>query len=246
MPHLPQTIPTSATPSPGARLDLLIGIAAAILLHAGFAFGDRLLPSGDATQAAPAEEAIPTIALAPMPQLEPEPLPPEESASSAEAGDLADLAPPMQADTPSPVASTSVFVQKLQPAPPSGLGPPSGVIVIPTGAFGRGGAGGAGLQGLFDLSALDQKPSPRLIVKPAYPFEMRRSNLGGEVLVGLVVDSDGNVRDPFVIRSTNQAFESEALRAVARWKFRPGRKGGVNVSTRNVQIPIVFNLTDNT
>ncbi|EIQ01189.1 periplasmic protein TonB [Opitutaceae bacterium TAV1] len=229
------------------KRDLLAGVLVATLLITGLAFSNRLLPSGPET-AAPAEADMPVIALVPLPQLEPEPPSPEEFASlsdNAPAPDISDLAPPMQADTPAAAVSTTAFVQKLQPPPPPGLGKPAGVISIPKGNFSRGSGVGSGLQGLFDLAALDQKPVPRFLAKPAYPFEMRRSGVNGEVLVGFIVDADGNVRDPFVVRSTNPAFESEALRAAARCKFRPGRKGGVNVSTRNVILPYSFTLTDN-
>lgn len=229
------------------KRDLLTGILVATVSITGLAFSDRLLPDGK-TAVAASEDDIPTIALVPLPQLEPEPPSPEELVSladSAPAPDISDLAPPMQADTPSAVVSTTAFVQKLQPPPPPGLGKPAGVISIPKGNFSQAGAVGSGLQGLFDLAALDQKPVPRFLAKPAYPFEMRRSGLNGEVLVGFIVDAEGNVRDPFVVRSSNPAFEAEALRAAARCKFRPGRKGGVNVSTRNVILPYGFTLTDN-
>jgi protein TonB len=48
-----------------------------------------------------------------------------------------------------------------------------------------------------------------------------------------------------VISSTHREFEAEALRAVARWKFKPGRKNGANVSTSNVRLPFVFNISGN-
>ncbi|WP_043582562.1 energy transducer TonB [Geminisphaera colitermitum] len=229
------------------KRDLLLGILAAVLLHAGLAFSDRLIPTRATASATTTDDDIPTIALVPLPQLEPEPPSPEEIATladNADTPDLSDIAPPMQADTPAAIASITVFVQKLQPPPPS-LGKPTGIISIPKGNFGAATGTGNGLQGLFDLAALDQKPVPRFLAKPSYPFEMRRSGVNGEVLVSFIVDAEGNVRAPFVVRSTNPAFEPEALRAVARWKFRPGKKSGVNVSTRNVQIPFVFNLADN-
>ena len=33
----------------------------------------------------------------------------------------------------------------------------------------------------------------------------------------------------------------EAVRAVSKWKFKPGRRGGKAVNTR-MSVPIVFNL----
>jgi protein TonB len=223
------------------HLDQLLGILIALLIHAGFAFGHYLIPDGPGRKSADAGD-VPTIAVTPMPNLEPEPPDPAEADAPADADpvDLSDLVPPpMQADTPAVVAP-SAFQQKLQPPPPPNLGGPTGAITIPKGNFGA--AAGAGLKGLFDLAALDQRPVPRFIAKPTYPYEMRRARVNGEVLVGLIVDAEGNVLNPYIISSTNPAFESEALRAILRWKFRPGKKNGVNVSTRNVQVPLVFNL----
>ncbi len=221
--------------------DQFLGIFIALLIHAGFAFGHYLIPDGSGRKSADAED-VPTIAVTPMPILEPEPPDPSEADALAEAepADLSDLAPPpMQADTPAVVAP-SAFQQKLQPPPPPNLGGPAGAITIPKGNFGA--AAGTGLKGLFDLAALDQKPVPRFIAKPTYPYEMRRARINGEVVIGLIVDAEGNVINPYIISSTNPAFEAEALRAILRWKFRPGKKGGVSVSTRNVQVPLVFNL----
>ncbi len=222
--------------------DQLIGILIALLIHAGFVFGHHLIPDGTGKKNAAVED-VPTIAVTPMPILEPEPPDPSEvdTLAEAEPTDLSDLAPPpMQADTPAVVASTA-FQQKLQPPPPPNLGGPTGAITIPKGNFSA--AAGTGLKGLFDLAALDQKPAPRFIAKPTYPYEMRRARINGEVVVGFIIDSEGNVLNPYIISSTNPAFEAEALRAIGRWKFRPGKKNGVNVSTRNVQVPLAFNLT---
>ena len=74
---------------------------------------------------------------------------------------------------------------------------------------------------------------------------MHLAGINGEVVVGFMVDSAGNVRNAYVIRSTRREFESEALRAVTRTRFKPGRKNGADVNTRNVSVPILFNITGN-
>jgi protein TonB len=65
----------------------------------------------------------------------------------------------------------------------------------------------------------------------------------GEVLVEFICDTEGNVRDVRVVKSTRSEFESAAIEAVSRLKFRPGRKGGRPVNAR-IQQPIVFSITD--
>lgn len=220
--------------------DLIIGLVVAIALHAGLALGGDFFKSAPAP--APVEETIPVIELAPRPPAEPETVELTEPAESG--GDLSDIVPPMQADTPAPTAST--FVQPIQPPPPPSISRPTGTLTIPT-RIGAGVAGGtgSGFKNLFDLASLDQPPVIRVPVKPNYPIEMSRAGINGEVLVGMVIDAQGNVQNPFVIRSSHREFEAEALRAVARWKFKPGRKNGANVSTRNVTQLIKFTISGN-
>ncbi len=72
---------------------------------------------------------------------------------------------------------------------------------------------------------------------------MRRAGITGDVNVGFIVDSDGNVRDAYPISSSHREFEVPAVQAVSKWKFRPGRRGGKAVNTR-MSVPIVFSFND--
>jgi protein TonB len=45
------------------------------------------------------------------------------------------------------------------------------------------------------------------------------------------------------VRSSAQVFDEPTLRAVARWKFEPGRKDGRAVRFR-MSVPVVFNVHD--
>lgn len=220
--------------------DLVIGIFVALALHAGLALGGGLF--GKKNEPARREEPAPVIELTPLPPDEPETV--ELSSGGEPGGNLSDLVPPMQADTPAPTASG--FVQRIQPPPPPGISRASGAIVIPTrpGA-GTGVGSGTGLGNLFDLASLDQPPAPRAPIRPLYPTDMSRAGVNGEVVVGFMVDSEGNVRNAYVIRSSRREFEAEALRAVTRTRFKPGRKNGADVNTRNVSVPILFNITGN-
>ena len=220
------------------KRDLLIGMFVALLLHGGLALGGDFFKGKSAP--APVDDTIPVVELASLPPLEPEPV--DLPAPAAEGGgSVSDLVPPMQADTPAPTASA--FLQPIQPPPPPGIARPTGLIVIP-GRPGNGlGTGpGTGFQNLFDLASLDQPPVVRVAVKPVYPYEMSRAGINGQVVVGFIVDAEGNVKDPYVISSTRREFEAESLRAISRYKFKPGRKNGANVSTRNVSLPFIFNL----
>jgi len=218
------------------KRDIIIGLLVSIGLHAGFIFGGDLFKSKPPAKAK--AEEIPVVQLMEMPPVEPETPPEPVEATSEAASDISDLAPPSLNDSPSIVESP--FQQQIQPPPPPGLSRPTGVITIPPG---RPGAGvGSGMANVFDLASLDQPPVPRVRVPPQYPFEMRRAGISGEVLVGFVVDANGDVRDAYVVRSTQREFEVEAIKAVMKWKFKPGKKGGSSVNTR-MQLPLGFTLS---
>ncbi len=219
------------------RRDLIIGILVSLAIHAGVAWLSETYGKPGPKKHVVTEEA-PTIQLMEMPKLEPDE-PPEKSDLSDEPQTPVDFAPPMQSDVPQIVQLDS-FVQQVQPPPPEGLKPNVGVINIPQGR--PGGFGGKGIE-IFDPSKLDQQPQARVQAKPLYPFEMRRAGITGEVLVEFIIDSNGDVRNPFAVRSSQREFEAAAIQAVLKWKFRPGKKGGRAVNTR-VQQVIGFTLSE--
>jgi protein TonB len=70
---------------------------------------------------------------------------------------------------------------------------------------------------------------------------MRRAGVTGAVTVVFTVDTEGNVRDAKILRSTQREFEASALQAVLQWKFKPGKRAGRVVNTR-MSLPIEFTL----
>ena len=171
-----------------------------------------------------------------MPKIEPDE--PDVVEATDEPVKPLDFAPPMQADVPQLVTDTS-FVQQIQPPPPENVRPAAGIMSIP------GDRDMSRFRGIevFDLSKLDQQPVARFQARPQYPFEMRRAGIAGEVVVDFIVDANGDVQNAYAARSSQREFESAAVQAVSKWKFKPGRKGGRNVNT-HMQVPIVFTLND--
>jgi protein TonB len=151
---------------------------------------------------------------------------------------VVDFSPPMQNDVPQIVQIDS-FVQQIQPPPPENMSPVTGVINIPQGRL----TGGSSMGQIFDLSQLDQIPVATVQGRPLYPFEMRRAGITGTVTVEFIVEKTGTVRDAFAVQSTQREFEAEAVKAVMRWKFKPGKRGGAAVTTR-MKVDIVFSLND--
>jgi protein TonB len=216
------------------RRDLIIGILISALLHGGMFASSywKTKPKKGQTL-----EELPTIELMKMPELEPEEPEPVDSEEVSTA--RVEFAPPMATDVPQ-VVQVDSFVQQVQPPPPEGVKPVAGVIAIPQGRL----LGlGKGVE-VFDINTLDQKPTPRVQIQPQYPFEMRRAGIEGEVVVEFIVDTNGDVRNPFIVRSTQREFETAAIQAVSKWKFRPGKKGGRVVNTGRVQQLITFSINE--
>ena len=101
--------------------------------------------------------------------------------------------------------------------------------------------GDPGGPAFFTVDVLDQAPEPRVQTAPVYPFEERRQGIDGHVVVAFIVDAAGDVTQAHAVSSSRPGFESAAVQAVLRWKFRPGRKDGCAVNVR-MQVPILFNL----
>ncbi|MEO6003239.1 MAG: TonB family protein [Opitutus sp.] len=93
-------------------------------------------------------------------------------------------------------------------------------------------------------ATVDRFPKPTFRAAPAYPAELYKLGIEGEVVVSFVVGSDGLVHDAVAARSTRPEFEASALEAVSQWKFDPGVKGGRQVNTR-LEIPINFKVDEN-
>ena len=212
--------------------DFILGLLISAAIHLLVFLGDRLLPKQ--TTVKKVEAPPPKIELIAMPKVEEEP----EIIETVDDIKPLDLAPPMQQDVPQLVQPDS-FVQKIQPPPPEGVTISASMNIVPEvrdpNMF-RG-------MKVFDISMLDQTPVAKFQARPQYPFEMRRAGIAGEVVVDFIVDTNGDVQNAFSLRSSQREFESAAVQAVSKWKFKPGRKGGRDVPT-HMQVPIVFTLNE--
>jgi TonB family protein len=83
--------------------------------------------------------------------------------------------------------------------------------------------------------------APRLVkrVEPAYPQGAYTFDVGGILIVEVVIDKQGHVTSPHVRKALPAPTLSyAALEAVKQWRFEPGRIEGEAV-------PVLFNLTVN-
>jgi TonB family protein len=75
-----------------------------------------------------------------------------------------------------------------------------------------------------------------------YPEIARKAGIEGRVVVQFVVDKEGNVTNPQIIRGIGGGCDEAALEAVKNVKFIPGTQRGQNVAVQ-FQLPIVFRLS---
>lgn len=76
-----------------------------------------------------------------------------------------------------------------------------------------------------------------------YPEAARRAGVEGQVVIQFVVDEEGAVVDPVVLRSPNDLLSEAALAAVVGSRFTPGMQEGRPVKVR-FAVPVTFRLHD--
>jgi len=213
--------------------DLIIGIVVSLALHSTIFVFQR--PNPPPPKAAVVKDEVVQME---MPPLEEEKEDKVEELNNDPVENI--IAPPTLVDTPSVVTLDS-FTQPLQPPPPPGLTPSKGAITIPVNKPGAN--FGKGISNLFNVGDLDQQPVARVRQAPTYPYDMRRAGINGTVVVEFIINTEGDVIQSQIVRSSHREFEMPALQAVQKWKFKPGKKGGRVVNVRASQL-LEFNATE--
>jgi protein TonB len=225
---------------PQPKSFMVVAVCISVAIHAGLIFGlnEHRKPKKVAViEEPPAEMLI-------MPDLSE----PEED-KVGELNDEEITAPavqvPMLQDVPLSVPVAASFTQLIDPTVPTKLeGAASKVMAIPLNIQ-RGRPDTSGIKNLFNIEDLDRKPEPIVQTPPVFPYELKQSVSEARVRVGFIVTSRGDVIMPYIISSSDRGFERATLDAVAKWRFKPGIRGGKKVNTR-VEQPIDFKVvTDN-
>jgi TonB family protein len=86
-------------------------------------------------------------------------------------------------------------------------------------------------------------PSIKELVRPRYPSSARMLGKEGLVLLRVLIDESGRVRDVEVIKPAGHGFDEEAKRAIRSSLFNPAMEDGVPVPCY-VEIPVRFVLRD--
>ena len=84
-----------------------------------------------------------------------------------------------------------------------------------------------------------KRPRPIKNPDPEYSKEAKKRKIEGTVVLMVIVGADGLPRDIRVTRSLGHGRDEEAIKAVKKWKFKPGTVQGRAVP---VQINVVANF----
>ena len=79
--------------------------------------------------------------------------------------------------------------------------------------------------------------------KPKYTPEAMDAKIQGMVVMEAVIERDGTVGEVRVKKSLDRTYglDDQAVRALKRWRFKPGKKNGVEVPVL-VEVEMTFTL----
>lgn len=108
------------------------------------------------------------------------------------------------------------------------------------GGLGAGTGGGTG-DGVYQPGAGIDPPTLVKEVRPIYTDDARRQRIQGDVILEIVVRSDGSVGSIRVRRSLGGGLDQRAIEAVRQWRFTPARRHGTPVDVA-VEVAVEFKL----
>ena len=157
----------------------------------------------------------------PAPKVQPQPpAPPAQPAAPKKAVAKAPLRPapqPLAIADPTPVPTAPAGATTLQLSPATVAAPIAPVAAVPT-------APAAPVAVQLPSSDADYLQNP----KPPYPPLSRRLNEQGKTVVRVFIGADGLPQRSEIFRSSGyERLDQAAITTVMRWRFVPGKRGGV-------------------
>jgi len=116
----------------------------------------------------------------------------------------------------------------------TGVGPGKGPVFGP-------GEGGGCCDGAFSVGGGVSAPIAIYSPTPAYSEEARKAKFAGIVLLWIVVDAQGAVRNIRIAKDLGMGLDEEAVKTVNTWKFKPALRQGVPVPVQ-MEVEVSFHL----
>lgn len=182
----------------------------------------------------------------PPPDVRPAPKPAEPPPPIARP----DPVPPVVAPVASASADTRDRSGELTDRPSESQGPGNGGGAGTGGGTGMGagtgpgigeGSGGGTGGGPYRPGSGIEAPELVREVRPDYTEEARRRGVTGDVILEIVVRSDGRVGAVKIVRGLGAGLDGRAVDAVRQWQFTPARRRGTPVDVV-VEVAVEFRL----
>jgi TonB family protein len=95
----------------------------------------------------------------------------------------------------------------------------------------------------LDKAQLQNATPPKAISSPEpdYSSEAKRFNVQGTMVLGVVIDKEGRLTQPRIIRPIGLGLDEKAIAGTRKWKFKPATLNGQPVAVE-MAIEISFNL----
>jgi protein TonB len=142
---------------------------------------------------------------------------------------------PAPVEEKNPVPSEQKTAEPAQPQSPAPQAPSGGPPGPPTEAP-------VSTDNVYEAGMIDEAPVVSKKVEPFYPEFVKDQGISGTVRAQVTIDEKGNVMDIKILSSPHELLTDEVMKAVSRWKYKPGKFKGVAVKVRNRPIEIEFRL----
>jgi TonB family protein len=180
----------------------------------------------------------PTPAAKPV---EPPPAPPQPEQLPQVVAPVA-TAPADAADRAGVLADTTAKAPSSGPGSGGGVGTGQGTGIGEGDGSGIGpGSGGGTGGGPYRPGSGITPPAILREVKPDYTEEARRRGVEGDVVLEIVVRSDGTVGTVTLLQGLGAGLDQRAVDAVRQWRFSPARRHGTPVDVV-VEVAVEFKL----
>jgi protein TonB len=94
---------------------------------------------------------------------------------------------------------------------------------------------------IYDVGEGVTLPSVVREVRPDYTPAALQARIEGTVQLKVIVEEDGSVGEVAVERSLDEELDQQAVAAMKRWEFKPGRKDDKPVAVR-IHVQLRFTL----
>ena len=152
-----------------------------------------------------------------------------------------DVKLPENANLPNIGVHSSVNVTLLSGGP----GSRTGIGTGKNGDYGPGdgpiGYGPGSDAGVYEPGGDVSAPLPVYTPEAEFSDEARRAKYQGVCMISVIIDAQGNTRNPRVVRSLGMGLDEKALAAVARYRFEPAMRHGKAVASR-ITVAVDFRL----